>query len=421
MRYLLLLSCLFFSTFTYAQISGRVTNAATGKGVPYANLSWLNQPGGTTAGLEGEFTLLTDQLPLRLVVSSLGYETDTIYVTRFTYLEIRLTASDAQLPEVSVTAERAWEVINKEKVFPLDFTVCQNRLFVLGQRGVGNRFHLSAYSAAGKMQFECELTIGKITGLETNCFDQLILKTRDFAIRLDAGNLQPVEKTPYEDYKKLFAACRASTESLVYLERIDFDGFRKLYIIGERGGGNIGLFQSVAYPSKARARAAFLRTGKGDFNIGEVHSASANRKARRAQGSYDFEKAIVHKNHNDNSLFLYQENLVLFNFDNDAIERYSLGGDSLSFVEIGFNKEGRPDDATMVHDPISGKYYAIRRARAGYALHEVDLATGDIVRKHPLNIARYNKLAVLDNRVYMVGVALRGRVSEHPRFMRMRL
>jgi len=436
MRYLILLTSLFFAVSLSCQtssISGRVTDKATGKAVPYANLSWLNQPGGATAGAEGGFTLTTNQLPLRLVVSSLGYETDTLYITRFTYLEIRLTAADAQLPEISVTAEKAWEVINKEKVFPRDFTVCQNRLFVLGQRGIGNRFHLSAYSAAGEMQFERELTIGKITGLETNCFDQLMLKTRDFAIRLDVGNLQPVEKIPYEDYKKLFSECQASTDEYVYLERKYFEGFRKLYIVGERKGNDIGLFQDVWYREKARRTAAFLRYPSREINIRrlsiidrygnrvQVREDDINRSRRGGQGNYDFARAITFKNHYDNSLFLDEDRVVLFNFDHDAIEHFSLAGDSLTTVEIGFNNEKDPDDAPMIQDPITGKYYAVRRAKSGYALHEVDLATGGIIREHPLNIARYNKLAVLDDRVYMVGVALKKRVSEYPRFMRMGL
>jgi len=421
MRKLLLFSALFLSTFVQAQISGRVTNAATGEGIPYASLSWLDQPGGATADAEGDFILAASQLPQRLIISSLNYRTDTLLITRLTYLEVRLTAANAQLPEVSVTADRVWEVINKDKVFPLDFAVCQNRLFVLGQRGIGNNFHLASYSAAGEMQFERELTIGKVIGLETNCFDQLVLKTREFAIRLDASRLEPVEKTPYEDYKKLFADCQASTDKYVYLERKYFEGFRKLYIVGERGGGDIGLFQAVWYREMARRTAAFLRIPPLELNIGKVSTPTQNKRGRRAQADYDFAKAITFKNHNDNSLFLDEDRVVLFNFDHDAIEHFSLAGDSLSTVEIAFNNEKNPDDAPMVHDPITGKYYAIRRAKSGYALHEVDLTSGAIIREHPLNIARYNKLAVLDDRVYMVGVALRGRVSEYPRFMRMGL
>jgi len=421
MRYSTLFIFLVFSVSIRAQssqISGRVTDLVTGKGIPFTSLGWLSLAGGSVADEEGYFTLDAVQLPQRLIVSSLGYQPDTLLLTRASYLEIKLTATGAQLPEVNVTAEQEWEVINKEKVFPIDFTVCDNLLYVLGQRGVGNNYHLSVYSAAGEMQFERELTIGKVIGLESNCFNQLMLKTHDFAIRLDTDQLEPVEKTPVQDYEKLFADCQASTPNHIYLEKVALAGFRKWYLVGERGGSDVDLFQAVWYREMARRTAAFLQRPVPRIIIDAASEAAGVDSGHKAVFDYDFDKEVTYKNHNENCLFLEGNHVVLFNFDHDAIEHFSLEGDSLATVEIGFNDEKNPDGAPMVHDPITGKYYAIRRAKGGYALSEVDLSTGGIVREYPLNIARYNKLVVLDDQVYMVGVALKGRASEYPRFMR---
>ena len=57
---------------TAQRLTGKVLDASTGQPVPYASISVLNSPLGTTSNAEGEFELGAVALPDRLVVSELG-------------------------------------------------------------------------------------------------------------------------------------------------------------------------------------------------------------------------------------------------------------------------------------------------------------------------------------------------------------
>jgi len=79
-----------------------VLDASTGQPVPYASISVLNSPLGTTSNAEGEFELGGVALPGKLVVSELGHQRDTVAVATAGPLQIRLLPTSVLLPEVQV-------------------------------------------------------------------------------------------------------------------------------------------------------------------------------------------------------------------------------------------------------------------------------------------------------------------------------
>ena len=87
---------------TAQRLTGKVLDASTGQPVPYASISVLNSPLGTTSNAEGEFELGGVALPGRLVVSELGHQRDTVAVATAQALQIRLRPASVLLPEVQV-------------------------------------------------------------------------------------------------------------------------------------------------------------------------------------------------------------------------------------------------------------------------------------------------------------------------------
>ena len=87
---------------TAQRLTGKVLDASTGQPVPYASISVLNSPLGTTSNAEGEFELGGVALPGRLVVSELGHQRDTVAVATAGPLQIRLRPASVLLPEVQV-------------------------------------------------------------------------------------------------------------------------------------------------------------------------------------------------------------------------------------------------------------------------------------------------------------------------------
>ena len=80
MKYLiaLFLACTYLGT--QAQIKGVVSDKADGKAVIGANVYWLNAKKGTATNTDGIFELaLPARLPDTLIVSFIGYRTDTFF------------------------------------------------------------------------------------------------------------------------------------------------------------------------------------------------------------------------------------------------------------------------------------------------------------------------------------------------------
>lgn len=95
------------STAQSYRISGRITAAATGEGIPFAAISLQNKPIGTTADADGKYTLTTQQLADSLVVLSLGYRPQTVALTKAPSqtVDIQLTPAATSLKEVRVYAK----------------------------------------------------------------------------------------------------------------------------------------------------------------------------------------------------------------------------------------------------------------------------------------------------------------------------
>ncbi|MFD2573844.1 DUF5686 family protein [Spirosoma soli] len=88
-------------------VSGRVTDAATGEGIPFASIAVKGQTTGTTSDAEGRYSLQLKQLSDSLLVLSLGYQTRSYPILPQTtqLIDAQLTAAATKLQEVKVYAK----------------------------------------------------------------------------------------------------------------------------------------------------------------------------------------------------------------------------------------------------------------------------------------------------------------------------
>ncbi|TAE30178.1 MAG: carboxypeptidase-like regulatory domain-containing protein [Cytophagales bacterium] len=89
---------------TIFTISGRVTESATNAGIPFASISVKGRTAGATADAEGRFQLRTTQIGDSLLVTSLGFKTKAVALTRATSqtVDAALESADNRLKEVRV-------------------------------------------------------------------------------------------------------------------------------------------------------------------------------------------------------------------------------------------------------------------------------------------------------------------------------
>lgn len=90
-------------TATYV-ISGRVTDAITGAGIPFVSVAVKGQTTGTTSDIDGRYSLKIKQIADSILVLSLGYRTQSypIVAIQAQTIDARLTPAATSLQEVRV-------------------------------------------------------------------------------------------------------------------------------------------------------------------------------------------------------------------------------------------------------------------------------------------------------------------------------
>ena len=114
-----ILFALFFGATMYAQtvVTGTVTDSGNNQPVPGANIRLEGKYIGTSSDFDGNFTLqVTEPLPFKIVVTSVGYEGQTIEITENNQNLKIVLVEGTQLDEVVVSASRTPESVRESPV-----------------------------------------------------------------------------------------------------------------------------------------------------------------------------------------------------------------------------------------------------------------------------------------------------------------
>lgn len=119
-KFLLAAFTLFGSSLLMAQttVTGTVNDASLGGPLPGADIKISRKAVGTTTDFDGKFTLtVTDNPPFTLVISSLGYQSQTVEITKNNQVvEVSLKENATALDEVVISASRTPERVMESPV-----------------------------------------------------------------------------------------------------------------------------------------------------------------------------------------------------------------------------------------------------------------------------------------------------------------
>ncbi|MGB1041853.1 MAG: TonB-dependent receptor [Tenacibaculum sp.] len=121
MKKLLLVALSLFSMATMVAqttITGTVNDASLGGGLPGANIKVSRKAVGTSTDFDGKFTMkVTDTPPFTIVISSLGYQSKSVEITKNNQVvEVSLTENATSLDEVVISASRTPERVMESPV-----------------------------------------------------------------------------------------------------------------------------------------------------------------------------------------------------------------------------------------------------------------------------------------------------------------
>jgi len=121
MKKLLFIAFVLFGTgvmVAQTTISGVVNDASLGGPLPGANIKVARKAVGTSTDFDGKFTMkVTDTPPFTIVISSLGYQSKTVEITKNNQkVEVSLTENATSLDEVVISASRTPERVMESPV-----------------------------------------------------------------------------------------------------------------------------------------------------------------------------------------------------------------------------------------------------------------------------------------------------------------
>lgn len=104
MKQVLLL--LFIPFFSFSQsIEGKVVDKSNDAPIPSVRIS-TSEGNKATSNADGTFSVAYTQIPFQLIVSSFSFRTDTITITKNSFLDIKMEAEAEELQDLVVTASR---------------------------------------------------------------------------------------------------------------------------------------------------------------------------------------------------------------------------------------------------------------------------------------------------------------------------
>jgi hypothetical protein len=116
-----------------------------------------------------------------------------------------------------------------------------------------------------------------------------------------------------------------------------------------------------------------------------------------------FDEHILYNNHNDNSIFFADEEIILVNFDEGLVETFAGNGEPVGVVSFNDEVDARVTlDQRIFRDAISGKTFALARDSKGHRLYHFDADTGDSRMLFRLDVEQVEELVVLNDRFYLL-------------------
>lgn len=356
---------------------GKVLDADSHLPVSYANISVKELNTGCSADLKGEFSIILDKVPVHLLISHVGYETQQIRINTLPgELTIFLKEVARQLPEVEITTKGRPESFFKDDQYSiLDYEVDSNLVYLLIYRYRLARSQLLCKTVNGDTVARSANLRFKPTGLKLDCLGFLHILSHDSAYQvLRLGNrllLQYVYNL--DEFKSTMSDCIASTDSLLYFREESYDHQTIYFFHVNRNNNRKEYFTRVRDEEKLK----MLRKNPKDYLYHNMYSAPDNFDQ---MVDWAWANMILYRP-NATTLLKVGDSLALFNTVDGTIDFYNLDAKFLGRITVPVNQTGEQNWSKEIFIDKSTHYlYTSFNTRGKSVLYIIDPATGQLKR-----------------------------------------
>ncbi|MBL6950428.1 MAG: carboxypeptidase-like regulatory domain-containing protein [Bacteroidales bacterium] len=356
---------------------GKVIDRETRHPIPSVNISFTGTDLGTSTSIQGEFSFFIDTIPVYMIVSHLGYETQRIWLDNTSAsITIMLKQQAKTLREVEIKAEYEPELFFKDTQYSvLDYTVDSNRVYMLIFRFRRAESELLCLSVSGDTASGSGSLPFRPTRLFHDCLGYIHVLSHDTAYQVfrDSTILRLIYPAEIDRFRKTLFDCVASSGDLLF--------FRKL----SRNQQGVEFYHINRKTSRKKhltfandeAKMKMLRRNRDD---NALMMMSRIPESREAFQQWNWVKKVLYKP-NTSTLHKIDDMLCVFNTADYTLELYTLMGEFTSKLKLQVQETNAGRWTTEIYiDDIERKAYTSFIKNGRMTLYRVDLNTGELKR-----------------------------------------
>lgn len=359
------------------KIKGTVHDSETHACIPYANISFAGSNTGCSTDLNGEFSVTPDTIPVYMIVSHIGYETQRIWLENTPGdLNILLQPVAKMLQEVEIKSKyEPLPFFKDEQYAVLDYEVDNTLVYLLIFRYRLAKSELICMADNGDTIARSSQLKFRPTGLFADCLGYIHVLSEDSAYQvfLKKDTILFPHKADMFKFRSTMSNCVASTDDLLFfreespdLQIIDF------YYINRKNKQKQYLASVIDEEGLK-----MLRKNPYDYYLFMMDTLPASNLEME---EYSLVKNLLYKP-NTSVLKKLGDTLVIFNTTNGSFNLYDVNGKFLSGSKMPVgNKGGEKWTGEIFIDQITHIPYTYFIKNGRFIVYRIDLKTGDLTR-----------------------------------------
>jgi len=356
---------------------GNVKNEVTFSSISDANISFTGTKLGCSTNLKGEFSVIIDTLPVYMIVSHLGYETQRIWLENASGgINILMKPVASLLQEIEIRSQSGPEPFFKDDQYAvLDYEVDNTLVFLLIYRFRLAKSELICKADNGDTIARSGILSFRPVGLFSDCLGYLHVLSADSAyqVYLRKDTLIFPYKADMQKFKSTMSDCVASTEDwLIFRKESKNHQTVDFYRINRKTKVKKYL-TSVSDDAKLK----MLRHNPFD-NYLLLMDTLPNSSAEIAE--WVWVNKILYKP-NVSVLHKFGDTIAIFNTTIGTLELYDLNGFPISETIMPVQQKGDEKWTKEIYiDAIAHIPYTSFIKNGRFMLYRINLNTGELKR-----------------------------------------
>lgn len=387
-------------------ISVKIIDFDTKKPIDHAIITDFKTNLSFQTNEHGYFEKTTTEKVIILIISKLGYESQTVKINQFTKfpLSISMKVRTLDLSEVYIIAEKPVKRLVDNSFYILDYLFMEDNILLLGE--MNDKQMAKLIDLNGKEICRLSLKEEHYESVFKDCFNNIHLvgKFHTNQIYFANSSLHVLDNIRRGLFDSLLVPCILNNNDHLYFETfLNKKQTKTFFVINKitKEKSGLGIFSDEFKMNMMKNEGVLLAAKYGTIDekntMGGV-SADDLRASRRKEDDINFAARIIYTDAYI-PILLNNDTITVFNHPNSLIHQYSINNTELNLHIMEYNhyKNWKP---LVISDEIKHKFYTTYLHDGIISLGEINLKNGKINKRFKLTHTFPKNIKVRNGIVY---------------------